>query len=115
MGTLHSENVKIFCVMINIYTCSAHLYRPAILGLEKKSRDFCRQTFLLFTDFWWKIGHMGSRLRKPLKRGVGGKKVKNHCAKTSQTITTQTLCIGIISFLLSVQIIFLPFQIIIQI
>ena len=48
MGTLHSEGVKVFCVMTNdIYTCSVHLCRPANPGLEK-SRDFCERDDLFF-------------------------------------------------------------------
>ena len=36
-------------LMINTYTCSVHLLRPASPGLEKKSRDFCGRDDLFLT------------------------------------------------------------------
>ena len=74
---MHLEGVKIFCVMINIQSCSIQLCMPATAspGRKKKSRGFRGRDdlFLLFADFWWKIGHWGGRLRIPLKRGAGAK------------------------------------------
>ena len=53
----------------------------------------CRRDdlFLLFTDFQWKIGHVGGRLRKPLKKGAGERRLRTTDIDTPELIFIRRL------------------------